>query len=216
MDESPEPQRRKRGGQPGNRNAVQHGLYSRMLGAFEGGQDAVEGLTDQIAMLRLAVRETARRAEADPKPEADLELLRAVTAACAAINRLVRTRKVLARTGRSARDAGEEPLPASPVEEVSEEELAEARTAGVEPEIRLLTDLIERVTSQLQSWRTLGQSAAAVRGLAMANSTLAMLIRTQQRIQAVNGPVQRTLRQLNAMNRRIEGQMRAGEFEEEE
>ena len=216
MDESAESQRRKRGGQPGNRNAVQHGLYAQQLGKLEGGQDAVEGLTDQIAMLRLSVRETARRAEADPKPEADLELLRAVTAACTAINRLVRTHKVLARMDGRARNAGAAPLPASPVEEVSGEELAEARTAGVEPEIRLLTDLIERVTSQQQRWKTLGQSAAAVRGLAMANSTLAMLIRTQRRIRAAIDPVQLRLRQLNAMNRRIEERLRAEEFEEEE
>jgi len=210
MDETPEAQRRKRGGQPGNRNAVQHGLYARQLMEFQGSRNSVEGLTDQIAMLRLAVRETVRQAEADPTPETDLELLRAVTVACTALNRLVKTYKFLAGMGERARDAGEAPLPASPMEEVSGEELAEARKAGLEPEIRLLTELIERVTSQQQRWKTLGQSAAAVRGLALANGTLAMLVRTQRRIQAASDPVQRTLRQLNAMNRWIE------EFDDEE
>jgi len=216
MSETPEAKRRKRGGQPGNRNAMQHGLYARQQGYFQTGQDPVEGLTDQIAMLRLAVRETARRAEADPKPEGDLELLRAVTAVCAAINRMVRTNKGLEGRRTLGRDAGEVPLPASPIGEVSGEELAEARTAGLEAEIALLTGLIERVTGQLGKWKTLGQSAAAVRGLAMANGTLAMLIRTQRRIRAVNDPVQRTLRQLNAMNRQIESRLREGELEEEE
>lgn len=216
MDESAETQRRKRGGQPGNRNAMQHGLYARQLREFQGGQDAVEGLTDQIAMLRLAVRETVQRAEAEPKPETDLELLRAVTVACTALNRLVKTHKFLARAGERTRDAGGAPLPASPSEEVSGEELAELRRSGLEPEIRLLTELIERVTSQQQRWKTLGQSAAAVRGLALANGTLAMLVRTQRRIRAVGDPVQRTLRQLNAMNRRIEGRPGAEDYEEEE
>lgn len=216
MTESNEPERRKRGAQPGNRNAVQHGFYARQLTGFNPDHDPVDGLTDLLAMLRLSVREIALRAEADPGREADLELLRAVTVACIAIHRLVKTQKKLAWKPRPKGDEPQPPLPASPTEDVSSEDLADARLVRVDQEIALLTALIERVTSQQSTWKTLGQSAAVVRALAQANGVLASLTRTQRQMRTTSDPLTLALRDLNTANRRIEERLSSGYYKNEE
>jgi hypothetical protein len=58
-DDAPKTSRRRRGGQPGNSNALKHGFYSRHMQALEMGDlDAAlaHGLEDEIAMLRVATR----------------------------------------------------------------------------------------------------------------------------------------------------------------
>ncbi len=59
MDASTTKPRRKRGGQPGNTNALRHGFYSRKFHAgdledLESGSTA--SLEDEIAMLRVSIR----------------------------------------------------------------------------------------------------------------------------------------------------------------
>ena len=59
MSESKPRSRRKRGGQPGNLNALKHGFYSQQ---FKEGEVAdietmlAEGLMDEVAMLRVMMR----------------------------------------------------------------------------------------------------------------------------------------------------------------
>lgn len=72
---------RKRGGQPGNFNALKHGFYSRRFTASEA-EDLearlCEGLSDEIAMLRVAVRRLfyiVSDAGAEDQREQDLEKL---------------------------------------------------------------------------------------------------------------------------------------------
>jgi len=216
MTESDEPERRKRGAQPGNRNAVQHGFYARQLTGFNPDHNPVDNLTDLIAMLRLSVREIALRAEAEPGPQADLELLRSVTVASIAIHRMVKTQKKLSWGLRSTRDESQTPLPACPTKDVTSEDLADARLIRVDQEVALLTALIERVTSQQSTWRTLGQSAAVVRALALANGVLASLTRTQRQMRSGSDALSLALRDLNSVNERIEARLKSGYYTEEE
>jgi hypothetical protein len=210
MTESDESEPRKRGAQPGNRNAVQHGFYARQLAGFTRDHDPSDGLTDQIAMLRLSVREIALRAESEPSPKADLEVLRAVTAACIAIHRLVKAQRKLFWKPKNKGNEPQLPLPASPTQDVSNEDLADARVIRVDQEVDLLTSLIERVTSQQSTWKTLGQSAAVVRALALANGVLASLTRTQRSMGKPADPLTQALQDLNLLNQRIEERLKSG------
>ncbi len=60
MQNQTEP-RRNRGGQPGNRNAVKHGFYARVLDETEKLEmeqaREVQGLDEEIALLRLKLRQ---------------------------------------------------------------------------------------------------------------------------------------------------------------
>lgn len=76
--------RRKRGAQPGNRNAIKHGYYSRRLREME--TDA--GLEEVIAMLRDLLRRAAEQT-IDPKPDL-VNLLKALDTISAASDRLAR------------------------------------------------------------------------------------------------------------------------------
>lgn len=74
---------RKRGAQPGNTNALKHGFYSRRFtaGDFEDLEARLsEGVSDEIAMLRVIVRRMFNAAlessAADPRDQ-DLEQLAA-------------------------------------------------------------------------------------------------------------------------------------------
>lgn len=89
--------RRKRGGQPGNHNAFQHGFYARRLPID---RDAIaaanlppaDNLDAEIAMLRIAIRNLVAKS-ADPQPLGiDLLLLRSFSLAFAALNRMIKTR----------------------------------------------------------------------------------------------------------------------------
>jgi hypothetical protein len=97
----------KRGGQPGNANAVRHGFYSRKfqdlevedLGQVKG------GLQDEIAMLRVSIRRVFERAPelgdefADKGPGSELfalsQLLTTLGIATTRLAHMLRTQKFL-------------------------------------------------------------------------------------------------------------------------
>ncbi len=58
---------RKRGGQPGNMNALKHGFYSRNFHELEGVDLAnmSEGLVDEIALMRVLVRRVFEKANTE-------------------------------------------------------------------------------------------------------------------------------------------------------
>ena len=187
-------QPRARGGQPGNRNAVRHGFYARSMPGDPPLPDlrsanrdlpgeGLPNLSDEIAMLRLAVREIISRAsETEPAAE-ELRLLRSVSIAAAAINRLIKTQAVLSWDRLPQSEAAEEEqtsLPANPDPAITAEDLASARAVNVEGEIELLRHFIQRVTRRQAEWETLEESAAMVRGLAIANVTLTKLLHTRK------------------------------------
>lgn len=86
--------RRKRGGQPGNTNAVSHGFYARRLPETELDgldQTGVSSLKDEIDVMRVFSRKVAELgAEVDDLDEAK-SLLNTLSVATGSINRLVRT-----------------------------------------------------------------------------------------------------------------------------
>jgi hypothetical protein len=97
--------RRKRGGQPGNQNALKHGFYSagfkeRELRALDAGSP--EGLAHEIELVRVAAMRYLRllhtRAPADDL-DAQLSALRALSLGAMSINGLVRTQLMLSRGG---------------------------------------------------------------------------------------------------------------------
>ena len=190
-------QPRARGGQPGNRNAWRHGFYARSLSGvsptpeLRSAKDdlpteGLPNLSDEIAMLRLAVREIISRTGESETPARELELLRSVSIAASAINRLIKTHALLSwdqRPTAELPDEAQASLPADPGMAVSAEDLATARAVNVEVEIELLRYFIQRVTQRQAEWETLEESAAMVRGLAIANVTLTQLLRTRKLVQ---------------------------------
>ena len=87
-DKPQEPTRRKRGGQPGNLNALKHGRYSRRLQDPE----AEANLEQEINLMRTLVRRISKQAE-DPDAQLDV-LLKTLNAIGAATDRLARVMKV--------------------------------------------------------------------------------------------------------------------------
>jgi len=89
--------RRRRGGQPGNANAFKHGFYGRRLPIDPAALDAanlppLDNLDEEIAMLRLSIRNLVAKS-ADPQTLGiDLILLRSLALAFGALNRLIKTR----------------------------------------------------------------------------------------------------------------------------
>jgi hypothetical protein len=64
--ESPDPARRKRGGQPGNSNAFKHGFYTQNFSRTEvKGLQAIQGvvLGDEIKLLRVLIKRFADQIE---------------------------------------------------------------------------------------------------------------------------------------------------------
>jgi hypothetical protein len=93
---------RKRGGQPGNTNALKHGFYSRRFRRIEV-QDLVTalspGLMDEIAMLRVVMRRVFDHAsEADIDLVAWSDALNILGVASTRLARLLRTQKDLGQT----------------------------------------------------------------------------------------------------------------------
>ena len=206
-------QPRARGGQPGNRNAMRHGFYARPLPGDPPLPDlrsanrdlpgeGLPNLSDEIAMLRLAVREIVSRAS-DAEPAArELGLLRSVSIAAAAINRLIKTQAVLSWDRLPQSEAAEEEqaaLPANPDLAVTAEDLASARAVNVEGEIDLLRHFIQRVTRRQAEWETLEESAAMVRGLAIANVTLTKLLHTRKLLQDATDPLKQWQKKMAAL-----------------
>lgn len=90
---------KRRGGQPGNVNAVKHGFYSRRFGELEAkdlDEALVDGLGDEIALMRVMIRRVFEYANDEA---GDLEhwtgALSALGAASTRLAGLLRTQKIL-------------------------------------------------------------------------------------------------------------------------
>jgi len=84
---------RRRGGQPGNRNAIKHGFYAHQQAS------PIESLVDleeEIQVLRLFIRDFLDQDRSQVTFEQNLALLRAVCFAFTALNRLVKTQHWIA------------------------------------------------------------------------------------------------------------------------
>ena len=93
-----------RGGAPlGNRNALKHGFYARKMPGIEEAGEA--DLEDEIAMLRLSIRNITEHSSQPLNIEMQLELLHSISLAAAAINRLIKTQHYLGSFDNPLRDA---------------------------------------------------------------------------------------------------------------
>lgn len=102
-EEPQEQAQRKRGGQPGNLNALKHGHYSRRLRDPEAEAD----LEQEIILMRTLVRRISKQAE-DPNVQLDI-LLKTLNAIGAATDRLARLMKAQKAFGEAA-ISGEEAI----------------------------------------------------------------------------------------------------------
>lgn len=87
-----ETQNRKQGGQPGNRNALRHGYYSKVFDTKEEKTDFckagdVKGIDEEIALIRYVIKTVA-----NARDEKSLSIL---VRATNSLNRLMRTRQKL-------------------------------------------------------------------------------------------------------------------------
>lgn len=89
---------RKRGGQPGNRNAVKHGFYARSWKYRDRkGLEEVDpvGLADEIALMRVCIRRLAETFTPDLPQEQQMRFMRTLSQAAYALNRMVRTQQLI-------------------------------------------------------------------------------------------------------------------------
>lgn len=91
---SPSPPPRRRGAQPGNKNALKHGYYAGRfhradLKAYRSHRFA--GLTEEIALLRLYIRRIVDLGVEDQHFFESINLLRALSLAVTSLDRLVKT-----------------------------------------------------------------------------------------------------------------------------
>jgi hypothetical protein len=90
--------RRKRGGQPGNLNALKHGFYSRL---FKSGEITdletyvADGLMDEIAMMRVWTRRVMSFGEGVESLEDAIGVLGALGVASLQLSNLLRMQKAL-------------------------------------------------------------------------------------------------------------------------
>ena len=94
--------KKKRGAPKGNRNAVKHGLYSRVLDEAEKldfkAASGVEGIDEEIALLRVEIMRAIS--------SGDDKILRMIVQATNALERLIRTRyKITAQQRSGLREA---------------------------------------------------------------------------------------------------------------
>ena len=92
----PPPAGRKRGAPPGNHNNLKHGFYSRHVRAassVEADQASQVALTEEIAMLRLFIRNVLEMGSqcGEQDLQQSMECLRTVCLAISTLNRLIRT-----------------------------------------------------------------------------------------------------------------------------
>ena len=96
--------RRKRGAQPGNVNALKHGEYSkrlRQVTPFDADTAIATGLDDEIAMLRVAMRRVFRFAEEDDQQDIKTwgNALNLLSGASARLASLLKTQQQLGNEG---------------------------------------------------------------------------------------------------------------------
>jgi len=95
-----EPGRKKRGGQPGNINAIKHGFYSKNFSLAERrGLKVTEGvvLGDEIALLRVLIRRFAEQIQASQSVSLteSAQLLAVISEAMLRLGNLLRTDHML-------------------------------------------------------------------------------------------------------------------------
>ena len=98
------PPKKKRGGQPGNRNAIKHGFYARYFREFELvdldilREEALPQLASEVALLRIQVRrleEYLQKAEEEGVKLDWVAYLNSLGLACTRIATLLKTQKDL-------------------------------------------------------------------------------------------------------------------------
>jgi hypothetical protein len=90
---------RRRGGQPGNHNALKHGFYSRAFHKVDlTDLDAsdLSGLLDEIKLLRVSLRQLVDYGRCVETFSEALAFMRMLCLAGATLNRLIKTQKFLA------------------------------------------------------------------------------------------------------------------------
>ena len=96
-------QKRKRGGQPGNTNALKHGFYSHRFRNIElSDLDSAlsDGLVDEIALLRVIIRRVFEYADSgDQDLDAWTQTLNTLGAASTRLAGLIRTQQVISGNG---------------------------------------------------------------------------------------------------------------------
>jgi hypothetical protein len=92
------PKARRRGGQPGNTNALTHGFYSprfRAADLADLDQCQFSGLKDEITMLRVYTRRVIELSSEVDNFDDGLSLLRALSLASVAMTRLIKTQQAI-------------------------------------------------------------------------------------------------------------------------
>jgi len=95
-------EKKPRGAPPGNSNALKHGFYSRQFKRvvqrdLDGHE--FEGLTDEITMLRVLIRQIFEDVVHSKDPLTRLEGFRAISLGCFSLSRLVRTHNIIIPPG---------------------------------------------------------------------------------------------------------------------
>jgi hypothetical protein len=89
---------RRRGGQPGNRNALKHGFYSTRFNKTElKAYDSADftGLAQEIALLRLYIRRVVDLGVGSDGLALSIDLLRALSLAVTSLTRLLKAQSLL-------------------------------------------------------------------------------------------------------------------------
>ena len=89
---------RRRGAPPGNLNALKHGFYSHLFRKIELGDLQalpLEGLQDEIGMLRVLIRRVMELAQDVQDLDQALRLLNTLSLATANLSRLVKTQHLI-------------------------------------------------------------------------------------------------------------------------
>jgi hypothetical protein len=102
-----DPEPRRVGGQPGNHNAVTHGLYARHYAPEElqALAEASQNLDGEIELTRVATRRILALLDEAQTPEEKLALLNAMTQASMRVASLFKTQKFLAGESDGLTDA---------------------------------------------------------------------------------------------------------------
>ena len=110
---SPPGEERKRGGQPGNSNAVKHGFYTHSFHRDESDRldtDIQGKFDDEIALMRVLILRTSESIKDNThiSPQEYLAFLRGITLAIARLESIYRTQKEVYKAETSLEQALEE------------------------------------------------------------------------------------------------------------
>ncbi len=97
-DETPTPTKRRRGGQPGNLNALKHGFYSRHFNTLElKDLEAMldSGLDSEINLLRVATRRLLQLTAENSDVDTGIHLLTVLGSTASRLANLLRTEALL-------------------------------------------------------------------------------------------------------------------------